>query len=384
MAETTLLIDTQPSSSPPPVLVSVYLRGGADGLHLVPPTKDSYYRRSRPTLAVSTAKALPVDDIFGMHPDLSEIHSLYTTGKLAVVHQFGTEEASRSHFEATDYLHYGGRLGGGWLGRFVHHTRDLALPGPLSAISIGETVSDELQGIAAVALRSLKDFQLPETKSKLPDALAKLYAHAPTGLKTSAENTLQAMERIRRLVAEEEQRDNKQKTTEPFAAGLTLIAKLIRMNLGLRAATIELGGWDSHFGQGQALSNNVSALSKGLAAFADAMGPDLAQAHLAVMTEFGRTAAENTSLGTDHGRASVAFLLGGGVQGGKIHHRWGGLDQGVVLDPSIQGKFDARGDLDVKIDFRQMLVPIMQRIAPKLEAGTIFPGFKSETLPLFG
>jgi uncharacterized protein (DUF1501 family) len=387
MAKTTILVDAKPTGAP--VLVSVFLGGGADGLHLAPPINDGYYRKNRATLAVSKEKALPLNDIFSFNPEMAEAHKLYEKGDLAVIHQCGTEEDSRSHFEATDFLHYGGRSGGGWLGRFLHHSKN---PNPgggaaLSAVSIGEKVSDELQGVAAVALRSLQDFKLPNTKAPIPAALAKLYGKTTPGLSAAAGDTLEAIAKIRKIAEEHAEKQQKQKgpQRDSFAEGMELIALLIQMNLGLRAATIELGGWDSHFGQAQFLGGKIPTLSKGLAAFATAMGGNLGQAHVVVTTEFGRTVSENTSFGTDHGRASIAMVMGGGVKGGKIHHAWEGLNDKTVENPEgILGQIDKRGDLAVKIDYRQILLPVMRQIDPHVKAEKLFPGFTGQLLPLYG
>ena len=115
-----------------PVLVNVFLRGGADGLHLVPPVEDDAYYRARPSLAVKKTRALGLDDMFGLHPDLAPLLPTFQSGELAVIHQCGTADESRSHFEAEDYLQHGGPQGGGWIGRFLHQTRTPS-DGPLTA-----------------------------------------------------------------------------------------------------------------------------------------------------------------------------------------------------------------------------------------------------------
>ncbi len=386
---TVLLDSVMDQHAPPtqPVIVSVYLQGGADSLHLVPPAGDADYRKARPTLAVAKDKALPLDEHFYFHPDLKELHGLFTSGQLALIHQCGTEEDSRSHFEAEDYLHYGGRNGGGWLGRFLHHTRSQGSASALTAVSIGEKVSDELQGVAAVAMRSLNDFRLPESKAPLTTALAKLYEKATPGLAAAGGDTLKAIAQIKRMAEAKTAKDKERKGSapDPFTAGLELIAQLVRENLGLRAATISLGGWDSHFGQNSFLSGLLPRLSKGLQAFANAMGPDLPKVHLVVLSEFGRRISENVSLGTDHGRGGLAMVLGGGVAGGRIHHQWKGLDRAAREFPKdLPKQVDYSGDLPVVHDFRQILAPILTRVSPGAPMDKLFPGFTQSSLPLFG
>jgi uncharacterized protein (DUF1501 family) len=366
-------------AGPGPVLVSVYLRGGADGLHLAPPTGDDDYYSARPTLAVSAGKALPLDGFFGLHPDLAPLHALYEAAELAVVHQTGIlyedDHIERSHFEAEDYLHFGGRSGGGWLGRFLHHTKGVR-SGPLTAVSIGEKISDSLHGSAAVALRSFDEFQLPGHEDSWRSALGGLYDAEGGALGAAGNDTLNAMQRIRQLA--DAARDEKKKSAGPrsddFSSGLDLIARLIRADLGLRAATIELGGWDSHFGQGPLLGTLMPRLAAGLKGFRDTLGADLPHVTVVIVSEFGRRVGENASLGTDHGHGGVSFVLGGGVRGGRVHHSWKGL-AGSVLDYP--------GDLKVQHDYRQVLRSVLQHMEPAADMAKIFPNLPGQAVDLY-
>lgn len=374
MAETSLILD-QSQHAQKHVLVSVYLRGGADGLHLVPPVRDKDYRKARPSLAVDETKALRLDETFSLHPELAGLHKIFEAGDLAIVHQCGTEENSRSHFEAEDYLHYGGRVGGGWLGRFLHLTKS-SDAGPLAALSIGESVSDALQGTAAVALRSLEDFALPNVAPAWTGALASLYQKAGGALGKTGGETLLAMERIKALVRESKKMADQQggRAKNSFDDGLQLIARLVRADVGLRAATIELGGWDSHIGQGAMLTTLMKQLNEGLTRFHESMGDDHKHVTVIIMTEFGRRVGENASLGTDHGRGSVHMVMGGGVTS-NIFSRWEGLSSSLLEYP---------GDVPVQFDYRQVLLPVLHKAHSNFEVSRMFPGFSKEGLPLFG
>jgi uncharacterized protein (DUF1501 family) len=97
------------------------------------------------------------------------------------------------------------------------------------------------------------------------------------------------------------------------------IAKVMkeRYNIGF----VDVGGWDTHVGQGNAtgyLANRLDELGRGLAGFAQEMGPDWKDTVVVVVSEFGRTFRENGNRGTDHGHGSVYWVLGGSVNGGKV------------------------------------------------------------------
>lgn len=370
----------EPESRPQHVLVSVFLPGGADGLHLVPPIGDGDYYAARPTLGVAKASALPLNDLFGLHPSLKPLHDLFAAGELAVIHQTGVlyegGHIERSHFEAQDYVHFGGRSGGGWLGRFLHHTRK-SNAGPLTAVSIGEHVADSLHGAAAVAMRSLSDFQLPTHPPAWRAALGHWYAGDASGLGSAGRDTLSALDRIQKVAQsarEERAKKSEKAQKDGFASGLELIANLIKSDLGLRAATIELPGWDSHFGQAALLSSLMPRLAAGLATFRSALGDDLKNVTVVVNSEFGRRVGENASLGTDHGHGGVGFVLGGGVRGGVVHHVWNGLQASVL---------DYPGDLKVQHDYRQVLKAVMSRLEPSVDLEKVVPGVAGPALPLY-
>lgn len=363
-----LTIETivSPDRRPSPVIVSVFLRGGADGLHLVPPLEDDAYYRSRPTIAVAKSAALRLDGFFGLHPDLSPLHPLYQNGGMAIVHQCGTAEESRSHFEAEDYLHHGGLQGGGWLGRCLHHQRSPS-DGPLTAVSIGPNVSDSLRGTAAVALQDLGDFTLPDKDPALRGQLAALYGQATGPLGDAGRDTLQALERIESVRKSPGQPANgAEYAGGNFANGLRLIARLIRARVGLRAATIELGGWDSHFTQLSLTAALLPELAGGLAAFQRDLGPDAAWVSTVVGTEFGRRVAENVSIGTDHGRAGVMFVLGGGVKGGRVIADWPGAGLASEL-------LEGPGDVPVRHPTHHVLSAVLRRASPGVDPLKIFP-----------
>src|SRR5262249_17304424 len=148
---------------------------------------------------------------------------------------------------------------------------------------------------------------------------------------------------------------------------------LIKARVGIEAASIDLGGWDSHLSQGTIMDPLITRLGKGLSAFYKDLGRDMEKTTIVVMTEFGRRLAENSAFGTDHGRGSVMFVLGGGVQGGRVLGKWPGLTKDVLEGP---------GDLPVVNNYRNVLAPILRRHGAS-EMDRVFPEFTLNPMALF-
>jgi uncharacterized protein (DUF1501 family) len=152
--------------------------------------------------------------------------------------------------------------------------------------------------------------------------------------------------------------------------GLRQTACLIRADLGLEVASLDRTGWDTHFAQGSTvgiLPLALDDLGKSLAAFATDMGHELARVSVVVMTEFGRRLAENSSLGTDHGRASFMFVMGGGAIGGKVHAKWPGIED---------HQLDETGDLRVTTEYRDVLAEVLANRMRNESIPTTFAGYK--------
>jgi len=355
-------------------LVVIFLRGGADGLTLVAPVADDAYHRARPTLRVAEPEGIRLDDVFALHPRLAPLAPLWSVGELAIVHSVGSEDATRSHFEAQDLMEHGGTAAGGWLGRFLRF-RTLAQRGALSAVAFGTELPAALRGApSAIVLQSLGTFSLGEGAQGMLRALANLYAIERNALGDAARETLDALRRLERLASAPRPITATDYPRDDFGEALRQTAQLVRAGVGLEAATIDLGGWDSHFTQRQLIEPAMDRLARGLAAFRRDLGPDMARTTVVVMTEFGRRVAENSALGTDHGRGSVMFALGGGVRGGgRVLGGWPGLGADVLEGP---------GDLPVRTNYRNVLAPILSTMAERSVVARAFPGFALEPVPL--
>ena len=391
-------------------LVVVFLRGGADGLNIVVPHGDDQYHVLRPTLALARpsdrtaelrARALDLDGFFGLHPALAPLLPLYHDGHMGIVHAVGSGDQTRSHFEAMATMERGiasdTGAASGWLARHLASTAD-PNDSPLRAVAVTDTMPDSLRGAtSAVALTSLADYRLEAGQegkrgkekgerggavgASRSDAVAQtlrgMYADQ-TGradvLQSAGRETLDALDAIRRLdPAHYRPAANATYPQNELGQGLRQAACLIKGNIGLEVACLDMGGWDTHVAQGRDAGwqpTRLGDLGRALAAFMADLGPDTRRVTTVVMTEFGRRAAENSGLGTDHGRASCMFVMGGGVQGGKVHGAWPGL-----AEAQLENAGGGQGDLRVTTDYRDVLAEIVALRLKNPRLSDVFPGY---------
>jgi uncharacterized protein (DUF1501 family) len=364
----------------PRTLVVVFLRGGADGLSLVPPVGDDDYHRARPTLALTAAGSLRLDGFFALHPLLAPLLPFWSAGQLAIVPAAGSDDATRSHFEAQDLMeHAGTAVSGGWLGRWLR-----ALPGgaggAVTAVAMDTALSESLRGApSAIPFTTFADIA-GDGLDGLSARLTRLYARDAL-LAAPARDAIAGATRLAALgradyrsehgAAYADRATGADDLAVRFSGRLREVAQMIKADLGLRAACVDLDGWDSHFVQDSVIAPRLRALGAGLAAFATDLGPRLATTSVVVMSEFGRRVAENTSLGTDHGRGGALFVLGGGTRGG-VHCRWPGLKE---------ERLDGPGDVPVVHDYRDVLAAVLARHGDA-DLTRVFPGHQAAPLPV--
>lgn len=372
----------------PQTLVCVFLRGGADMLNLIVPYGDEHYYKLRPTIAIPapagdanvTNAAIRLDEYYAFHPKLRPLLPLYQEGRLGIVQSVGSHNTSGSHFEAQDQMEHGDASGGGWLGRHLR-SRVGPEPAPLSAVAIGPMAPESLRGAPRVsALRSLDEvrIQSPSRDSRaVVRALAAMY-----GAETSVLNrplnqagrmTIDLLDRVEALQRDAYWPENGAVyPEEEFGRGLRELARLIKARVGLEAACIDLGGWDTHFFQGTTdglQAERIELLARGLAAFDADLRQHRDQVTTIVMTEFGRRSYENGSLGTDHGRGFAMVAVGSRIHGGTIH---GPRPELVAGDESLLGP----GGLSVRYDYRSVLAEILAGIMGNPNLHRVFPGFR--------
>lgn len=352
-------------------LVLVFLRGGADGLSIVAPTADDLYHRARPTLAVKRGSGHRLDDRFEFHPLLAPLGRWFDDGKLAVTPACGSDDDTRSHFYAQDLMDHGGHnVSGGWLGRFLRQTQGESL-GVLEAVTLGSAVSESLRGApTATAFTSLNDLGGADDHA-LMDAFSAItigddLLGVPALSALTASGRLEAMRKAPDVPANGAVYPTVAQHGDfaaEFGARLRLTARLIQAQVGLKVACVDLDGWDSHFVQDTVIAPRLTALGHGLSAFATDLGTDLDHVSVLVISEFGRRVAENTSLGTDHGRGGACLILGGGVTGG-VHGTWPGLREDLLEGP---------GDVAMANDYRDVLWPVLARHGAT-DRAAMFPG----------
>ncbi|MCC6420618.1 MAG: DUF1501 domain-containing protein [Gemmataceae bacterium] len=380
-----LAVEPERREPPGDVLITIFQRGGADGLNVVVPYGDDAYYRLRPTLAIprprdgqaaAATRAVDLDGFVGLNPELRPLHPLFAAGQLACIHGCGSGDQTRSHFEAMATVERGSTQGAGpasgWLGRHLV-TAPRAQVTPLRALALGTGLPDALRGSAgAVALNRLDDFRLRTAgaapSSRLAAALSDLYRNTDDPIGGAGQETLAVLDRLNRLAPGSYRPANGAAYPDSdLGRGLRQVACLIKGGVGLEVACLDSGGWDTHFVQGQLQPGLLRDLGGALAALARDLGPRLERVTVLVLTEFGRRAYENSSFGTDHGRGACWLLLGGGIAGGRVFADWRGLETDRLEPP---------GDLPVTIDYRDVLAEVIHHRLGNPRVADIFPGHR--------
>jgi len=363
-------------------LVVLFQRGAADGLNIVVPYREKNYYAMRPTIGIKPNEVIHLDGFFGLHPAMAAFKPLYDQGHLAIVHAAGSPDTTRSHFDAQDYMESGTpgikSTPDGWLNRALQAELLHGKPSAFRAVALGAQVPRTLEGkIPAIAVNNLTDFSVGgrgAQVSPISNAFEAMYdGSSDAVLHGTGAETFEAVKML--------------KATDPahyqpaagvvypkteFGNSLRQVAQLMKANLGVEAAFSDIGGWDTHQNQGNVngqLANRLTDFTEGISAFWLDMGSEAENVTLVTMSEFGRTAHQNGTGGTDHGHANVMFVLGGQVKGGKVYGKWPGLDN----DQLNEGR-----DLTVTTDFRRVLGEAAYRTLGAKNLELVFPGSQVE------
>ena len=368
-------------------LVVIFLRGAADVLNIVVPHGEEAYYALRPVLGIprpddhkSRLRSLDLDGFFGFHPALQNLLDAWNEKQLAIIHACGAPDESRSHFKAMELMERGvddaRGPASGWIGRHLA-TLDTGNPSPLRAVGVGEMPQRSLSGTVPVsALRSIADFHLngdARAVAQMRSALDTLYAGGDS-FSALGQDTLGILDILQKLdpTADPESRF----PNSAFGLALQQVSMLIKADVGLEVAAIDLGGWDTHFAQGSTegqMANLIRDLGDGLAAFHAAMRDHMDRLTVVTMSEFGRRASENGSLGTDHGHGSMMMVLGGNVLGGRVHGEWPGLGSAQLVGP---------GDLAVTTDYRDVLSEVLVKRLNNPALADIFPNYQARMVDI--
>lgn len=374
------------------VLVTIFQRGGMDGLMAVAPLGDHQLIKARPRLAMSAARAAGSDALYdlgvgyGGHPAFAELLPLWKEKQLAIVHGVGSPDPTRSHFDAQDYMETGtpGQKStpDGWLNRVSGHLGHDTTP--FRAVSMTSALPRSMYGPQpALAVTNLRNFKVDLPGLEVGSRAAgkgfeALYEETSQDLlHDTAQETFEAVDMLEKLnVSNYRPSPQARYPRSPLGVSLQQIAFLIKSNVGLEVAFAESGGWDTHVQQGTingSFARRANDLARTIAAFWRDLGTHRDDVVVMTMTEFGRTIAENGSGGTDHGHGSCLFLLGTEVDGGKVHGRL------PKLDPA--NLYEGR-DLPVTTDFRAVFSEVAERqfrLGPEV---TLFPGWTKERIAL--
>jgi uncharacterized protein (DUF1501 family) len=358
-------------------LVVIFQRGACDGLNVVVPYTEKNYYSMRPTIAIQPNEVIDLNGFFGLHPQMAAFKPLYDQGHLAIVHAVGSPDPSRSHFDAQDYMESGTPgvkvTPDGWLNRALQTEPLTGKPTAFRAVALGTDVPRTLQGkVPAIAVANLADFSVagkgPQTSS-ISNAFQAMYDESTDAvLHGTGEETFEAVKMLKAAdPAKYQPAAGVSYPNTAFGNSMKQIAQLLKANLGVEAAFSDIGGWDTHQNQGGAngqLANRLKEFSETIAAFWQDMGSDQENITLVTMSEFGRTARQNGTGGTDHGHANVMFVLGGAVKGGKIYGKW----PGVADEQLNEGR-----DLKVTTDFRNVLGEAAYKTLGSRQLDVVFP-----------
>lgn len=375
-----------PAATMPGRLIVVFLRGAYDGLSAFIPWSDERYAALRPHIAIpapgaGSEAALPLDDTFALHPALAPLRPLWQAGQLAVIPCAGSPHPTRSHFEAQYHWEIG-RPGhslrhDGWLNRLA------SLRPGIRAIGVSAAMPHILAGPAPVRLIAAG---MTATRAGILDqpsaraALEQLYHNDDAlaqAFRSGMEDRIETARILREgknqplpkpLAQEMRTASNGAAPAQRLRLDAEHLGVLMRRDPAARIGFLAAGGWDTHAQQGATrgvLAAHFSALADALLQLRkDFDAPDDV---IAVISEFGRTVAENGTRGTDHGHGNAIWLIGNAVSGGRWHGRWTGL----APERLHEGR-----DLPVHHDFRAVFARVLACVAGLTadEAQQLFPG----------
>ena len=386
-----------PSATPAsgPVLVTVFLRGGMDSLGIVAPVDDPDYTADRPPemrlLADGDKPGLRLDRApagfdFRLHPEMGALRDLYQSERIALVHASGIANGTRSHFGAQELIERGignpdetARVNGGWMARWLGATGNAKAPAFVAGAGVPEEVATHADTIAAGDLRG--GMNVPGGK-QAQTVLGHLYRDGNGAFEQATRRTLRGIALIDGHLREPDGKVTPYKPTgnvtyeeTEIGRGLMTVARVIRMDLGIRAFAVDMGGWDTHENQPPRLAALAGQLSRALGAFHEDLHAKLGDLVVVVMSEFGRRLRSNKSNGTDHGHAGLTLVSAPHVLGGRMHGGWPGL---------ASDKLDNAVDLAMTTDIRSILAELMTGpLATPAAASVAFPNFTPKKVGLF-
>jgi uncharacterized protein (DUF1501 family) len=366
------------------ILVCIFQRGAADGLNALVPYADTEYYNKRPNIAVAQPGAnngaIDLDGFYGLHPALAPLKPIYDAGELALVHATGVPHGSRSHFSAQGLVERGvttktGPITG-WLGRHLALATATATTA-FRIVSISGNVPVTLTGAdEPIAINDIGSFGFDQgiIDSGYPDILANLF-RSPIPFSDTAQAALSAVEELATANPGAILPDNGAVyPASPLGNKLKQAGQLIKSALDVEVICIDSDGWDHHENLPNFIQQSLSELANSLSAFHTDMGGLMQNITVLVHTEFGRRVAQNASLGVDHGTGSLAYVMGGGVNGAQVFAQWPGLrDQDLEMNE----------DLKITTDLRNVLGELLTQRLGGTDINTVFPGLSYMPVGIF-
>jgi uncharacterized protein (DUF1501 family) len=370
-------------------LIVLFQRGAADALNVVVPFGDKAYYTSRPQLAIASptrvsgvATAIDLDGFFGLHPSLSPLKPLWDRGLLSPIHAVGSPSATRSHFDAQDYMETGTPdvkgTPDGWLNRYlaVKGTCEAGCAphdGHFRAVSMTAQMPRILEGPApTVAMNSIEEFSIRTTGSDAEKRLEALYRTGSADVVHGSGSEMFEALKVLRAANPQQYRPaaGVEYPRSQFGQRLLQITQLIKAGVGLEVAFADVGGWDTHVNQGNVqgqLAQRLNDFSTSIAALVADLGDRMDDVVILTMSEFGRTVRQNGTGGTDHGHAGSMFVIGGSLkQPKKVLGRWPGLER----EQLHEGR-----DLALTTDFRAVFSEVAGKHLGADKMDRLFPGY---------
>ncbi|MCX7544850.1 DUF1501 domain-containing protein [Marinicella gelatinilytica] len=376
-------------SSSQPIVIDLFMRGGLDGLNLVPPYSGNNwieYDILRPDLQVpktGSNKMLDLGEAFGFHPAATGFRDMYLDGDLAIIHGTGLPKplVTRSHFDATKATELGTPgntfTADGWLTRHLQSSPQITgaevIPVLVSSGSKPLSLQDYFNALTVDQVSGYHP-NPGSYEDQHVAAISGMYA-GTSAMDQAVNGAMDTLQILHQLDLNNYQPgggviypDNS------FGDQLQLIAQLIKEDLNVNVATAELGGWDTHDRQGDGgvgtFADRVGYLSNAVTAlWQDLKGSGLGQqVTIVIHSEFGRRAKQNggSNSGTDHGSGNVMIVIGGRVNGGQMYGQFVGLEQSELF----QGE-----DVSPEVDYRQVLGTIVKEVLGNPHLDQVFPGY---------
>lgn len=371
-------------------LIVIMLRGAMDGLSAVVPYGEANYYQQRSSTAIARPGeadgGIALNSLFALNPGMASLKPYWDQGSFSFIHASGSPDATRSHFEAQDYMETAtpGRktTQDGWMNRLLTVLQaqagqsDASKASNLRAVSMGPLLPRVYAGsanVASIAASNLADRPMALDGAQTSSAFAKLYQNEEGGnsaMNRAFKDASAARQQIK--VANERpdptatmgesssiegvanQANNGALSLNGFSQDAQRLGQLMRRDTTIQMAFLALGGWDTHVAQGSGkgqLTNKLTQLANGLTILAQTLGDQFARTNIMVMSEFGRTVKQNGTNGTDHGHGNVTLLLGGNIAGGKAYGQWPGLETSSLYE---------NRDLAITTDFRGIIAQMLQ------------------------